>query len=129
MCIRDRFMMQMGATAAGDSPDGWTMGHFANANPGMNFGGYENARMHMRKKYIDIPNLMGEDEKDTTKQFDDNDYLFMNTMEAIGQFYNTGMARDETETVMGNQSYIRYFTIGNRFYGIIPSAIEIASLA
>ena len=87
------------------------------------------SEMCIRDRYIDIPNLMGEDEKDATKHFDDDDYLFMNTMEAIGQFYNTGMARGETETVMGNQSYVRYFTIGNRFYGIIPSAIEIASLA
>ena len=109
----------------GDNGDQWTMGHFANANPGMNFGGYVNARMGAQKKYVDIPDLSGEDVEDTTRQFDSStDFLFLNSMEAIGQFYNTSMARDETETVMGNQSYIRYFTIGNRFYGIIPSAIE-----
>lgn len=115
-------MMQM----AGSEGDSWTMGHFATANPAMNFGGYENARMRMRKRYVDIPDLADEDGGNA---FTANDYLFMDTMQAIGQFYNTGMARDETETVMGNQSYIRYFTIGNRFYGIIPSALEIASLA
>ena len=116
-----KFELMMGKS------NSWTQGHFAQANPGMNTGGYENARMRTRKQYIDIPDLGGE--SDTTRNFNDNKYLYMDTMQAIGQFYNTGMARDETETQMGNQSYVRYFTIGNRFYGIIPSAIEIATLA
>ena len=118
--ITDFELTRMG----GDDGDQWTIGHFSQANPQMNFGGYVNARMGMQKKYVDIPDLSGEDEEDATRKFTDKDYLYLNSMEAIGQFYNTSMARDETETVMGNQSYIRYFTIGNRFYGIIPSAIE-----
>ena len=105
--------------------DNWTLGHFAMSNGNANIG-YENARMGMRKRYIDIPDLVDEEDGNA---FTDATYLFMDSMRTIGQFYNTGMARDETEVVMGNQSYIRYFTIGNRFYPIIPSAVEVVTLA
>lgn len=108
--------------------DNWTLGHFNMANRGQSE--YVDERSQMRKGYISLEGLESIDQQPggNVLKFGENDYLFLDTMNALGQVYNTGMAKDETEMRPGNQSYVRYFTFGNRFYGIIPSAVEYGKL-
>lgn len=105
--------------------DNWTLGHMVMMGSFFNLN-YEDMRMSRKVKFIDIPNLSGEDGK--TNAFDDKKYLFLQRSAGIGQVYNTGMTRDTLETLEGNQSYVRRFTMGSRFYGIHPKALEVVTL-
>ena len=99
----------------------WTLGHLTMMDSFFSLN-YEDMRMNRKVKFLDLPNLYGEDE--TTNVFDDDDYLFFKKSSALGQVYNTGMTHDATETNQGNQSHTRYFTMGTRFYGVIPKAVD-----
>jgi hypothetical protein len=104
----------------------WTLGHIMMMSSFFNTN-YEDMRMNRKIKFVDLPELTGED--GTSNAFGDTKYLMMKKSAAIGQVYNTGMVRDSMETIEGNQSYVRRFTLGSRFYGIIPKALEIVTLA
>ena len=103
----------------------WTLGHLTMMNSFFNLN-YEDMRMNRKVKFLDLPNLYGEDEE--TNVFTDADYLFFKKSAALGQVYNTGMTHDATETNQGNQSHTRYFTMGTRFYGVHPKAVQKATL-
>ena len=105
--------------------DNWTLGHMVMMGSFFNMN-YEDMRLMRKIKFIDLPELVGED--GTSNSFDENKYLFLKKNAGIGQVYNTGMTRDSMETIEGNQSYVRRFTMGTRFYGIHPKAFEVATL-
>ena len=105
--------------------DNWTLGHAVMMGSFFNLN-YEDMRMSRKVKFVDLPDLAGEDGE--TNTFDDSKYLFLKRSAGIGQVYNTGMVRDATETIEGNQSYVRRFTMGTRFYGIHPKALEVVTL-
>ena len=103
----------------------WTLGHLTMMGSFFTLN-YEDMRMNRKVKFLDLPNLYGEDE--TTNVFTDNDYLFFKKSAALGQVYNTGMTHDAMETNQGNQSHTRYFSMGTRFYGVIPKAVDKCTL-
>ena len=103
----------------------WTLGHMVMMGGFFNMN-YEDMRMMRKIKFLDLPGLTGEDGE--SNAFTDADYLMMKKSHAIGQVYNTGMTRDSTETIEGNQSYVRRFSMGTRFYGIHPRAVEVVTL-
>ena len=110
--------------------DNWTLGHLIMMNSFFSLN-YEDMRMSRKIKFIDLPDLEGEKldaDGDAENDFEDSQYLFMKRSAGIGQVYNTGMARDSMETIEGNQSYVRRFTMGTRFYGIHPRAFELVTL-
>ena len=87
--------------------------------------------MNRKVKFVDLPELKGEKldaAGEPENNMSDDDYLFMKRSAGIGQVYNTGMVRDSMETIEGNQSYVRRFTMGTRFYGIHPKALELVTL-
>ena len=88
---------------------------------------YEDMRMMRKIKFLDLPDLTGEDGS-TTNAFSDTNYLMLKKSHAIGQVYNTGMTRDSMETIEGNQSYVRRFSMGTRFYPLHPRAMEVVTL-
>lgn len=106
--------------------DNWTLGHLMMMGSFFSMN-YEDMRMNRRIQFLDLPNLTGED--GTSNAFTNANYLMMKKSHAIGQVYNTGMTRDSMETIEGNQSYVRRFSMGTRFYGIIPKAVEVVTLA
>ena len=106
--------------------DNWTLGHLSMMDKFFTLN-YEDARANRKVQFVDIPGLTGEDGE--SHAFGNSDYLFMKRSMAVGQVFNTGMTQDRMETIEGNQSNVRYFTIGTRFYGVIPGAVEVATLA
>lgn len=110
--------------------DNWTLGHLAMLSDLFKTN-YEDMRMNRKVKFIDLPDLEGEKENDDgtpVNNFGDNDYLMLKRSAGLGQVYNTGMTRDSMETIEGNQSYVRRFSMGTRFYGIHPKAFEWTTL-
>ena len=105
--------------------DNWTLGQLAMMGGIFNTN-YEDMRMNRKIRFIDLPELTGED--GTSNAFNANKYLMLKKNSGIGQVYNTGMTRDSMETIEGNQSYVRRFTMGTRFYGIHPKALEVVTL-
>ena len=106
--------------------DNWTLGHLSMMQSFFTFN-YEDMRMNRKISFLDLPDLAGEDGE--SNKFTANDYLLLKKSAAIGQVYNTGMTRDMMETNEGNQSHTRYFSMGTRFYGVHPKAVEVATLA
>ena len=106
--------------------DNWTLGHIAMMGDFFSMN-YQDARMNRKIQFVDIPGLTGEDGE--SNAFGDTNYLFLKRSAAVGQVFNTGMTQDRMETIEGNQSNVRYFTIGSRFYGIHPKAVEVVTLS
>ena len=55
-------------------------------------------------------------------------FLFLQQMQALGMFTNTGMTVDETARMEGNQSFVRYFSMGYRFYPVQHGAYQLVTL-
>ena len=106
--------------------DNWTLGHLAMMDNFFSLN-YRDARRSRRIEFVDIPNLTGEDGE--SNAFGDTNYLFMKRSAAVGQVFNTGMTQDRMETIEGNQSNVRYFTIGTRFYLVHAAAVEVVTLS